>query len=154
MGKNNSIMSMNWDINDYLLGSLTTDPSRLPPCQDAAYKYIMHANYQAAIWSRSLLALPQIPPPHGHGWRVKVNCISIDWMNNTPALKRALECLSCKCKSCKDKRCTWGRNSLKCTGACGCESLCDNAIEVDATNLIQDSDDDSDIELKAVGSQI
>ena len=128
------------DFKFYLFGSFTTDPSRLPPCQDAVYKHIMRSNYQAAIWRRILLA------PHGHGWRVKVNIISIDWMNNTPAPKPVLMCLSCKCKSCKDKRCTCCRISLNCTSVCGCKSLCDNAIQVDAANVIQDSEDDSDVE--------
>ena len=43
------------ELRYYLSGSLTTDPSRLPPCQDATYKHIMRSNYQAAIWRRSLL---------------------------------------------------------------------------------------------------
>ena len=32
-----------------LFGSLTTDPSRLPPCQDATYKHIMRYNYEAEM---------------------------------------------------------------------------------------------------------
>ena len=66
-------------------------------------------------------------------------------MNNTPALKLVLECLSCKCKSCKDKRCTCC-NSVNCISVSGCKSPCDKAIEVEATNVIQDSDDYSDFE--------
>ena len=100
---------------------------------------IMRSNYQATI-SRVYLT------PHGHGWRVKVNRISIHQMNNKPALKLVLECLICKCKSCKDKRCKCCRNSLNCISVCGCKSLCDKAIEVGATNVIQDSDDYSDFE--------
>ena len=76
---------------------------------------------------------------------MKVNNIFIEWLNNTPTLNRALECLSglaVSAKICKNKRCT----CLKCSSACGCKSLCDNAIEVDATNVIQDSDDDSEFE--------
>ena len=75
-------------------------------------------------------------------------------MNNKPALELVLDWLSCKCKSCNDKICTCCRNSLNCTSVCGCKSLCDNAIEVDATNVIQDSDDYSDFQWKLVGSQV
>ena len=37
------------DVNEliYLFGSLTTDPSRLPPCQDATYKHIMRSDFPA-----------------------------------------------------------------------------------------------------------
>ena len=94
----------------------------------------MLSNYQAAVWRRISLV------PTKNGWSVKVNSISIDWMNNTPAPKPVLWCLSCKCKSCKVKICTCCRNSLKCTSDCGCKSISDNAIEVDVANVIQDSD--------------
>ena len=43
------------ELRYYPFGSLTTDPSRLPSCQDATYKHIMRSIYQAAIWRRSLL---------------------------------------------------------------------------------------------------
>ena len=52
------------ELRYYLFGSLTADPSILPPCQDASYKHIMCSNYQAAIWRRSLLA----PPPPTWTW--------------------------------------------------------------------------------------
>ena len=58
------------ELRCYLSGSLTTDPSRIPPCQDATYKHIMRSNYQAGTGVYLT--------PHGHGWRVKVNIISID----------------------------------------------------------------------------
>ena len=37
------------ELRYHLFGSLTSDPSRLPPCQDATYKHIMRSNYQAEI---------------------------------------------------------------------------------------------------------
>ena len=37
------------ELRYYPFGSLKTDRSRLPPCQDAAYKHIRRSNYQAAI---------------------------------------------------------------------------------------------------------
>ncbi|KAK3747382.1 hypothetical protein QZH41_002637 [Actinostola sp. cb2023] len=36
---------------------------QLPPCQDSLQKHILRANYQAAIWKRSLEANPDIPSP-------------------------------------------------------------------------------------------
>ena len=83
------------ELRYYPFGSLTTDSSRLPPCQDAVYKHIMRSSYQAEIWRRILLAPTR----------------------------------------------TWLEGESK-----QHFHRCDNAIEVDATNVIQDSDDDSEFE--------
>ena len=124
------------ELRYYPFGSLTKDPSRLPPCEDAVYKHIMRSNYQAAIWRRILLAPTRT-------W-LEGESEQRFHRHTCPQTCSYLVSFSCKCKSCKDKRCTCCRNSLKCTSACGCKSICDNAIEVCATNVIQDSDDDSD----------
>ena len=39
------------ELRHYLFGSLTTDPSRLPPCQDATYKHIMRRRSLAPTWT-------------------------------------------------------------------------------------------------------
>ncbi len=123
-----------------MFGACTTDPTRLPPCQDAARQHILRANYQAAVWRRCLEPSPDIPSPDGHGWKVSEGEI---WMDNDPAPKMVLQCVSCTCTKCKDNRCSCRRNGLKCTGACGC-SNCDNAArETDEDLLGSDSDSDS-----------
>ena len=54
------------DVNDlrhklFCTKSLQSD--QLPPTRDALRKHIRLANYQAAIWKRSLESHPEIPNP-------------------------------------------------------------------------------------------
>ena len=41
-----------------------------PPCEDALFKYCQRANYQTAVWKRSLETFPSIPSPVGSGQEV------------------------------------------------------------------------------------
>ena len=67
---------------------------QLPPCQDTLRKHCERANYQSAIWRRSLQSSPQIPLLIGSGWCLKDGKLSIDWMIGEPAPKAVLELLS------------------------------------------------------------
>ena len=44
------------------------DSNELPPCDDSLRKHALRANYQAAIWKRSLERCLKIPSPPGCGW--------------------------------------------------------------------------------------
>ena len=66
---------------------------QLPPCQDTLRKHCKRANYQSAIWRRSLQSSPQIPLPIGSGWCLKDGKLTIDWMSEEPAPKAVLELL-------------------------------------------------------------
>ena len=57
---------------------------QLPPCQDTLRKHCERANYQSAIWRRSLQSSPQIPLFIGSGWCLKDGKLSIDWMSGEP----------------------------------------------------------------------
>ena len=116
---------------------------QLPPCQDTLRKHCERANYQSAIWRRSLQCSPQIPSPIGSGWCLKDGKLTIDWMNGEPAPKAVLELLSCQCKRvCQLPSCTCLANGLHCTDMCRLRE-CTNQPEEAAEDL---TTDDSDIE--------
>ncbi|KAG1676876.1 Selenocysteine lyase [Nymphon striatum] len=67
----------------------------LPPCKDALKQQTNRANYQAAIWRRSLQNSPEIPSPtNGHGWNVVEGKLGL---TGAPAPDVVLELMSCKC---------------------------------------------------------
>ena len=60
------------DVNDLQYRLFCTkkgdlDSNQLPPCVDTLRKHCDWANYQAAIWHRSLPSCPEIPSLVGHG---------------------------------------------------------------------------------------
>jgi hypothetical protein len=50
----------------------------LPPCEECLTLHRQGANYQAAIWFRSLQAFPDTPSPNGHGWCAQM----VTWSSN------------------------------------------------------------------------
>ena len=111
---------------------------QLPPCKDALYKHVRRANYQSAIWKKSLISKPDIPDPVGHGWKMsKVNgtdMLVIDWMDGSPAPEAVLALLSCKCsRSCKLPSCTCLANGLKCSVMCKFR-FCENQPQDDSSD--------------------
>ena len=59
------------DVNDARYALFCKESSQLPPTKDALSKHTSRANYQAAIWRRTLDARPDVPTPHGHGWMLR-----------------------------------------------------------------------------------
>lgn len=119
------------------------DSNQLPPCADCLKKHSLRANYQAAIWRRSLQNCPQVPSPIGHGWVQEDGKLVIKWMNGEPAPTAVLEFLSCSCaRSCKPPNCTCLTNGLKCTDMCRLRD-CDNRAEEE---VLDDDDELSDEE--------
>ena len=91
----------------------------LPPCQDTLRKHCQQANYQAAVWRRSLQNSPVLPSPIGYGWFMKGEYLALDWISGEPATKAVLELLSCQCnRLCQLPNCTCLANGLKCTAPC------------------------------------
>jgi len=98
---------------------------QLPPTADELHLHLMRAAYQAAIWRRCCEAKPTDidSGPHGHGWEVKDNDISIVWMHQPPAPDAILALISCGCKSgCSTNKrlCSCVKQGLPCTDACKC----------------------------------
>ena len=114
------------------------DPHQLPPCAGALQKHALRANYQCAIWKRSLESLPDIPSPHNLGWKLQSREerqeLQIHWMDGPAAPEAVLELLSCSCpRFCRLPQCTCMTNNLKCSELCRLKT-CDN----------QPPDDDED----------
>lgn len=125
---------------------------QLPPCLDSLRKHAERANYQAAIWKRSLETHPDTPTPIGRGWKLfETNGkqqLEIDWMDGLPAPQALLDLLSCKCpKSCKLPKCICLVNGFKCTDMCS-HSKCSNQeshdeyCDEEAASAAEEEDDE------------
>ena len=130
------------------------DSNQLPPCADCLKMHSLRANYQAAIWRRSLQSCPQVPSPVGHGWVEEDGNLSIKWMSGEPAPAVLLEFLSCSCaRSCKVPTCTCLANGLKCTDMCrlrDCNNRAkeDEIIDDECSNDVEDDDDEEEEDLR------
>lgn len=95
------------------------DSNQLAPFVDTLRKHCERANYQAAIWRRSLQSHPQIPSPAGHGWSLEEDKLVVNWMSREPTPVAVLELLSCRCKRrCQLLNCTCLSNGLQCRDLC------------------------------------
>ena len=124
------------DINElryrlFCLKRGNVESNQLPPCNNMLREHSLRANYQAAVWRRSLERCPDIPSPVGSGWCALT-------MGDQPAPQAVLEVLSCQCsRSCKLPSCSCIVNGLKCTDMCRLQD-CTNKPEDD--NDAEDSD--------------
>ena len=131
------------DINElryrlFCLKRGDVESNQLPPCNNMLREHSLRANYQAAVWRRSLERCPDIPSPVGSGWCTEDGKLVIDWRGGQPALQAVLEVLSCQCsRSCKLPSCSCIVNGLKCTDMCRLQD-CTNKAEDD--NDAEDSD--------------
>lgn len=126
------------------------EPHQLPPCADALNKHVLRANYQTAVWRRSLQANPEVPSPKDHGWKVQMaddkEELSIDRIDGAPAPETVFELLACNCsRSCRLPQCTCIANSLKCSTLCKLKD-CDNQPQDDEEDDTQLMDEDDEIE--------
>ena len=121
------------------------ESSQLPPCRDCLTMHTQRANYQAAVWRRSLDSAPEIPNPIDHGWTEDDGNLAIHWMRSPPAPDAVLELLACKCKrSCKLPSCPCLTNKLPCTDMCSLQTCSNQKIHDELNFEIGESDDDSD----------
>ena len=118
----------------------------LPPCQDTLRNHCQRANYQAAVWRRSLQNSPVLPSPIGYGWFMKEECLALDWISGEPAPKAVLELLSYQCnRLCQLPNCTYLANGLRCTALCklqDCANQEEEATEEDTPE--EDSDGETE----------
>ncbi|KAG0719028.1 hypothetical protein GWK47_051331 [Chionoecetes opilio] len=124
------------------------ESGQLPPCEDSLMQHTLRANYQAAIWRRSLENLPDVPAPSaGHGWELDDGgSLKIRWMAGLPAPDVVLNLISCTCRrTCRPSDCSCILNGLKCTVVCKLQG-CSNMVQDDAivAQDANDSDGDSD----------
>ena len=120
---------------------------QLPPCKDALLQHTKRANYQAAIWRRSLQNTLDPPEPSaGHGWHLSMGEIAISWLTGPPAPEIVLSLTACKCpRVCTKESCSCIQNGLPFTPACKLQK-CTNITEENDICPVQDRDD-SDIDI-------
>ena len=107
------------------------EPEALPPCQSSLRLHASRANYQAAIWRRAIEPCPDVPSPHGHGWKFEDSTLEFVWLASKPASEEGLELLPCRCKRmCSNETCCCLKAGLKCTDMCSLK--CDNIACEDA----------------------
>jgi hypothetical protein len=122
------------------------ESGQLPPCQNTLYQHTLRANYQSAIWKKSLQNSPCIPNPYdGHGWTLNEGNLEIQWMTSLPAPEIVLSLMACKCsRACKPEDCPCIISGLKCTAACKLQT-CSNMVNEEEVEMEQDPEDsDSD----------
>lgn len=71
----------------------------LPPTKDSLRKHVMHANYQAGCWRRSLEQLMDLPNPVDYGWKLGDGSVAIDWCDLPPAPDSILKTVQRGCKT-------------------------------------------------------
>jgi hypothetical protein len=79
----------------------------LPPTRHSLEQHLKRANYQAAIYRRSLEAMINAPRPENHGWKESDNNLEIMWFTCEPAPTNVLKTVYCSCKT-------------ECASRCGC----------------------------------
>ena len=107
--------------------------------------HTVRANYQAAIWQRSLTSNATIQNPlDSTGWILDdEGQLTVNWMTGPMAPDAVLGFLSCKCmKNCQLPSCQCMVNGLKCTEACKLQT-CGN-MKDDDDSLDSDSSDSDD----------
>ena len=82
--------------NMFRLG--THSEQLLPPTEDSLKKHLMRANYQAAVWRRSLEPIQDLPGPVGNGWLLTDGVLEVDWADLPPAPDSVLKTVQCSCK--------------------------------------------------------
>ena len=134
------------DVNDLRYKLFCTkglQSQQLPPTRDARRKHIRCANYEAAIWKRSLESHPEIPRPAENGWKIVNEQLKVDWNDLPPVPDAVLELLSCSCnKECPNNRCSCFNNGLPCTYVYNCTDVCEN--KQDLTMEESDPEDEED----------
>ena len=121
------------------------EPEALPPCCSSLKLHIFKANYQSAIWRCAVFPVPEVPPPHGYGWEVCGDSISIQWLGSNPAQEEILELLCCTCKgSCMPDSCCCLKAGLKCIDLCA--TKCDHMASEYSSDISVDNSNDCDEE--------
>ena len=108
---------------------------KLAPCFDSLQQHIKPANYQAAVWRRSLEFNPTISDAVGHGWSEVENVIDVVWNGCSPyGCSRKCKVITCSCL----------HNCFQSTDACHtheCENIPEDFINRKLNALHKEKDD-------------
>ena len=118
------------------------DSSQLPPSEDCLQQHSLHANYQPAVWRKSLEQNPNMPSPElGHGWVLDDDPLVVEWMTGPPAPEVVLEFMAGKCsKACTLPQCQCITNGFKCSPACRLQT-CANMPDEENEEVTLQSDE-------------
>lgn len=139
----NDVNEMRYEL--FRLKNGNIESSQLPPCRDSLHMHAIRANYQAAIWQRSLQPNPDVPSPDVcKGWTLDDDGqLMINWMTGAAAPNAVLEFLFCKCKQrCVMPKCQCLVNGLKCTESCRLQSCTNMNTDDDENNGHDNSEDE------------
>lgn len=121
------------------------DSNQLPSCADTLRTHSLQANYQAAIWRRSLKNCPQVSKPTDHVWVQDDSSPAIKWISGEPASAALLEFLSCsRTRSYVPLTCSWISNGLKCTDICRLQDCANRSEEKDEEEQDPANDQEND----------
>ena len=120
---------------------------RLPSCRDALLLHCKRSNYQAAIWRKAWLGKIGVPLPHGHGWVLENNALSLRWTTQEEAPPKLMPNYSCKCKKnqCANNQCSCFVNNVSCTELCSCLVCKNDDPSLVKVELLNDVSDDKDV---------
>ena len=93
---------LGYDFVTSLFSTKGTQSLLFLPTRDALYKHLLLENYQARIWRNALEGIAEIPTSHRHGWLLKDEALTIDWMDELTALFAVLQLMSCHCTNVKE----------------------------------------------------
>ena len=89
------------------------------PCQSSLTNHCKRANYQCAVWKRSLDCNPDVPSPEGHGWKYDDGDLVTDLGDAPPAPEAVMELIACNCpKECVEETCSCLQNMMQCRYLC------------------------------------
>ena len=121
----------------------------LPLNRDSLLLHTKRANYQTAVYRRSLQQKINTPEPDGHGWLIANSTLTVQWGTLPAAPDFVLNYINCKCKKygCTSK-CSCKSANLVCTDLCQCLS-CENKSGTENDESVEtdsSSDCETDIE--------
>ena len=137
---NNNISSIN-KLRYNIFCKTPVQNQNLPPCYDSLLQHLKRANFQTAVWKKSLHARMDLGSPVGNGWIDTENGLKPELMTQASAPQELVELTSCKCRGsrCTSKFCSCLKSGLNCTAACGCQGImdaCENSIAADISGIL------------------
>ena len=142
-------MSSVSEVRWWLFRKKQAQSERLPPTQATLRQAILRAHYQALVWNNDIVTNPTLPSPENYGWELHGDKWVPVMMTLPPAPQAIIHLVKCKCakERCSTNRCQCKKNGLNCTDLCGCsdnKEQCENVLEDDSDNEINNEEGDDD----------
>ena len=123
----------------------------LPPNKESLHLHCKRANYQAALWRRSLTAMIATPPPISFGWISNADAsLTIQWTEISSGSASCGPITSCACLKtrCVGNKCRCKRAGETCTPLfCKCKDCCNTynpTCDAQAFETIETSEDENE----------